>query len=288
MQQRLFTPKMDIGIEERNKVSPHNTISSDCTTNDMENIGVVEKSHENYVTPTDSDILGGRGNGVNSHPGNCNFRKLIKENKEKYLKAGGTFEKRQIVREIMGVTQSEGGRFLKLNPENDKWFIISVDEAEKKTSQALREGGPTFREKLKMNSKEPSRTPTTIRKGKDDDTVSPRSHAGDHLLIGHIEAGTVHHNTINDENVKILSRQMNNLRRKMNELKKEYNQCVENHEELMGRFLAEIDPLSTSASPRTYTNKRQLSDSDTSSDGSDVHDDGSLKQYDKKMKYDGR
>lgn len=234
-------------------------------TKSMDKNPEAEKS-QHFVNPTDSDILGGRGNGVNSHPGNAYFRRLIKENKVAYVHAKGTFVKRNIVQEIFQKTQSEGGRFLKVDPETEHWYCMSIEEAEKKIGQALREGGPSMREKKNkhMNSKMVSQTPTALVEKKEDDTLSLRSdNERDHLLLGGgIGSDTINHKTINDENVNILSKQINLLRRKMNMMKYEYNRYAEKHRELMTNFFHEIDPLPLPPS-HSHTKKRRLSESES-------------------------
>ena len=44
-----------------------------------EMVGEQEKQQKIFIVPKYDDVLGGRGNGVGHHPGNYNFRKLVKE-----------------------------------------------------------------------------------------------------------------------------------------------------------------------------------------------------------------
>lgn len=215
------------------------------------------------VIPTDSDILGGRGNGVNNHPGNSYFRSLVKENKVNYANTIGMFEKRKVVRQVIQKAQLKGGRFLKIDPESKTWKCISMQEAEKKTAQALREGGLTMREKFnKMNSIASCREAQTIIQKNEDE-----EEGREHLLLCNIAIGKMNHDTINDENVKILSRHINVLRRRMSYLDNQYNQLATKHDELISRLKGEIGAR--------YMKKRRVSDLD---------DNDGLKYNDKKTK----
>lgn len=111
-----------------------------------------ESSQTNGVmSPNDEDILSGRGAGVNLHPGNVFFRKLIQANKAIYLKADPG-EKKRIIRRIVEKAQTHG-RFLKQDPDSELWTKISSDEARKKTGQALRENGPAIKKQHKEHMK---------------------------------------------------------------------------------------------------------------------------------------
>ena len=99
------------------------------------------------LNPNDEDILSGRGAGVNLHPGNVFFRKLISANKGIYLKADPG-EKKRIIRRIVEKAQSHG-RFLKQDPTTELWTKITSEEARKKTGQALRENGASVKKQHK-------------------------------------------------------------------------------------------------------------------------------------------
>merc|ERR1712038_1542947 len=95
------------------------------------------------VKPRDEDILSGRGAGVNLHPGNVFFRKLIQANKQKYIR-GDPGEKKRIIKKIVEVAENHG-RFLKQDLKTELWLPISTDDARKKTGQALRENAPAIK-----------------------------------------------------------------------------------------------------------------------------------------------
>jgi hypothetical protein len=121
-----------------------------------------EDEDENGIkTPRQTDILSGRGAGINLHPGNVYFRDLIAQHKSNYLESDPG-EKKRIIRRIVQAAQSRG-RFLKQDPQSELWICISFDEARKKVGQALRENAPAI--KKQCESKE------TIKKRKVVDDV---------------------------------------------------------------------------------------------------------------------
>lgn len=108
-----------------------------------------EEELDNIVHPHVHDVLSGRGNFVNHHAGNENFRKLVKAHKPAYVACPkarkGTYSK-IIYHEIR--TMNPPGRFLKQDPNTKLWSSIGVKEAIYKTRQALREGAPDLLKKM--------------------------------------------------------------------------------------------------------------------------------------------
>eukprot|EP00551_Chaetoceros_affinis_P012747 CAMPEP_0203665980 /NCGR_PEP_ID=MMETSP0090-20130426/3113_1 /ASSEMBLY_ACC=CAM_ASM_001088 /TAXON_ID=426623 /ORGANISM="Chaetoceros affinis, Strain CCMP159" /LENGTH=749 /DNA_ID=CAMNT_0050529739 /DNA_START=217 /DNA_END=2466 /DNA_ORIENTATION=+ len=89
--------------------------------------------------PHPHDVLSGRGNSINSHPGNQYFRSLVKHLKNEYVvtpKAEKPLFAKLILKHIRALKPP--GRFLKKN-EGDCWFDIGEKKALDKTRQALRE-----------------------------------------------------------------------------------------------------------------------------------------------------
>jgi hypothetical protein len=106
------------------------------------------------ITPHANDILNGRGNGVNSHPGNVQFRALVSSFRKRYL-AGGIPVKREVTKHVMSLLQNldPPARFLKRNPLTEVWEELDYDASFKKTSQALREKAPIIRKLFNLDSK---------------------------------------------------------------------------------------------------------------------------------------
>lgn len=95
------------------------------------------------LKPMKDDILSGRGAGVNLHPGNVFFRSLIQEHKRSYIE-GDPGAKKRIIKQIVEITVKRG-RFLKQDPVTELWQPITIEEARKKTGQALRENAPAIK-----------------------------------------------------------------------------------------------------------------------------------------------
>lgn len=96
-----------------------------------------------HCYPSDNDFLSGRGAGVNSHPANVFFRKLVLSQKAKYLKANPG-EKKRIIQHIIQAADDHG-RFLKQYPGTDLWVRLTSEEVTKKVGQAVRELSPKIK-----------------------------------------------------------------------------------------------------------------------------------------------
>lgn len=101
-------------------------------------------------TPNASDVLLGRGGGINSHVGNRVFREWVHQRKEDYNLAGSKADKTRVAKEVMDLVTNKGGRFLTKDPTSSSagggwWMEVDELRALAKTSQALREGAPQIR-----------------------------------------------------------------------------------------------------------------------------------------------
>ena len=101
-----------------------------------------------------NDVLFGRGGATNSYIGNKNFRALVKEYQDKYIRAKKK-DKATLISELVAKIRSRGGRFLERHEvkENGLWRDVGDGKAKDKTGQALREGAPRIRKRMR-NSKE--------------------------------------------------------------------------------------------------------------------------------------
>jgi hypothetical protein len=98
------------------------------------------------IIPHDNDVLSGRGNRANLHPGNIYFRSLITRQKTKYV-ASSAKEKKAISRQIVDQIHARNppGRFLHQNNDTQEWELLTRKKILKKTGQGLREGAPELR-----------------------------------------------------------------------------------------------------------------------------------------------
>eukprot|EP00804_Cyclotella_cryptica_P001550 CCRYP_003755-RA/>CCRYP_003755-RA protein AED:0.36 eAED:0.36 QI:24/1/1/1/1/0.66/3/0/156 len=105
---------------------------------------MAENKQLNFITaPHAHDVLSGRGNLVNRHRGNVNFRSLVKKYKEEYVacpKSHKSMYSKLIYDEIRSLDPA--GRFLKQDPNTKLWSDIGKKTALAKIRQALREGAP--------------------------------------------------------------------------------------------------------------------------------------------------
>ena len=105
-------------------------------------------SVEYVQIPHPHDILSGRGNGANQHPGNIFFRCLIQRYKHRYIHTGPS-EKKAITKRIVDdvFSREPPGRFLKQCNESEEWEVLDYEKVLKKTGQALREKAPELKRK---------------------------------------------------------------------------------------------------------------------------------------------
>lgn len=91
---------------------------------------------------TRNDVLSGRGNLINSHFGNVQFRNIVAHHKKKYKDSTNkriekTFSAARVVAIVRSFTPP--GRFLRKDDKNDFWREIGDENARLKAGQALRD-----------------------------------------------------------------------------------------------------------------------------------------------------
>lgn len=87
----------------------------------------------------DCDVLCGRGGKSNHHGGNKKYRQVVSEMKRTYQGTGAKTAKTDLSRAIVEHVVGYGGRFIKRDETNGKYFLLTKAQARRKTSQALRE-----------------------------------------------------------------------------------------------------------------------------------------------------
>jgi len=118
-----------------------------------------DESNENKFSgkpiqkPHRHDVLSGRGNSFNNHPGNEFFRSLIKQYKVSYVTTPKS-QKPKFSKMIYETIRAQDppGRFLKQDKTTNLWYEISYRKAVDKTRQALREGAPEIKQKIFVSS----------------------------------------------------------------------------------------------------------------------------------------
>mmetsp|Transcript_21943 Transcript_21943/g.52226 ORF Transcript_21943/g.52226 Transcript_21943/m.52226 type:complete len:363 (-) Transcript_21943:245-1333(-) len=121
------------------------------------------------ISPTNVDVLCGRGGGAIQHPGNRAFREIVMSKKPLYHSLPKK-EKRKISKSIVKTIREKGGRFLQKREPGvaashcktgkTVWFEIGEEKAISKTCQALRERGrkkATFLSERKSGARQKKR-----------------------------------------------------------------------------------------------------------------------------------
>jgi hypothetical protein len=99
-------------------------------------------------TPSDTDILLGRGRPVQEFPGNQWMLRIVSEFREKYTSARRD-RRRSIAEELLDTLYKKGARFLKREDvgEDSSWVTVGRDAAYEKVTHALRSKNRIMKEK---------------------------------------------------------------------------------------------------------------------------------------------
>eukprot|EP00531_Pseudo-nitzschia_arenysensis_P012842 CAMPEP_0116139008 /NCGR_PEP_ID=MMETSP0329-20121206/13076_1 /TAXON_ID=697910 /ORGANISM="Pseudo-nitzschia arenysensis, Strain B593" /LENGTH=385 /DNA_ID=CAMNT_0003634009 /DNA_START=97 /DNA_END=1254 /DNA_ORIENTATION=+ len=95
--------------------------------------------NKEYVEFTQKDVLFGRGGRSNHHPGNKIYREIV-TNQQSHYRGCDKNEKTRVAQSIVDRMQNVvGGRFLELDRDAKRWFLVPNVVARRKVGQALRE-----------------------------------------------------------------------------------------------------------------------------------------------------
>lgn len=92
-----------------------------------------------YVTPTDNDVLCGRGINNFKHPGNKSLRSKIVAKLDGYVLCSRRGEKTNIIRGVIADVNNQGGRFLKYDYTAKRWFDGGSEAAKTRVGVAFRD-----------------------------------------------------------------------------------------------------------------------------------------------------
>ena len=106
------------------------------------------------LTPSQNDVVLGRGTPTNNREGNINFRNIVQCYKESYLAARKNNEKCLITLEVQQRIKNAcpPGRFIRFCSKNSAWIEVDDEETRNKISQALRDNAP-YKKKGYKNTK---------------------------------------------------------------------------------------------------------------------------------------
>mmetsp|Transcript_10088 Transcript_10088/g.20422 ORF Transcript_10088/g.20422 Transcript_10088/m.20422 type:complete len:345 (+) Transcript_10088:206-1240(+) len=108
--------------------------------------------------PRPADVCCGRGKKNWRHHGNATFRRLIHSNVQAYIDATTKHDKTLVVKSIVDIVRSNGGRFLK-QASDGGWHDIGDSQAREKVGHSLRDQVTA----LTKQKKDPSSTTTPRR-----------------------------------------------------------------------------------------------------------------------------
>jgi hypothetical protein len=97
-----------------------------------------EPKVKNAVTPTQADVLLGRGGISNNWPGNNVYRKHVLHLQPQYKHLERVM-KTEMANGVVKWVKAQNGRFLKRDSRDGPWYVIPDSAARLKVSQALRE-----------------------------------------------------------------------------------------------------------------------------------------------------
>uniref|UniRef100_A0A6U1PBE7 DUF6824 domain-containing protein n=1 Tax=Cyclophora tenuis TaxID=216820 RepID=A0A6U1PBE7_CYCTE len=89
--------------------------------------------------PGNYDVLCGRGKSALNHIGNRRFRTVVAYHLPKYLALKSRSDKTSLAMKIVASVRSQGGQFLKQDPDTHVWYEIGDKMARDKVAHALRD-----------------------------------------------------------------------------------------------------------------------------------------------------
>lgn len=91
------------------------------------------------ITTLQQDVLFGRGGRSNHHGGNKVYRDIVTKHQEHYRSCDKN-EKTKVAQGIVDCMKNEiGARFLELDKDTNRWYLVPNVVARRKVGQALRE-----------------------------------------------------------------------------------------------------------------------------------------------------
>ncbi len=119
-----------------------------------------DKLDKTITAPHPHDVISGRGNETiaYAHPGNVQFRNLVKCFKLQYVASKKSDKPAFAKAIVMTITKKNPpGRFLKQDKSTGLWHDIGYKQALAKTRQALREGAPLIGKQMQRHKQQSTR-----------------------------------------------------------------------------------------------------------------------------------
>ena len=125
----------------------------------IENVESSSQPTKCTVTPTDLDVLFGRGK-VKEHPGNIKLHMIIEKRLSRY-EVAEKWEKTVTAEEVVAIIREAGGRFLRSSADGKGWVVADKDVAREKVSH-------TFRSRIRIKNSEKEKKRKRIKNLVDD------------------------------------------------------------------------------------------------------------------------
>lgn len=154
------TKGRNTAVGKKKRVRPTSTSNMD---NDMSAYDLYQNK------PLTNDVVCGRDRFSHAHAGNKQFRTLIEENRKRYQTASSRDEKTRITHQLVTYIRNlpSGGRFLKLDTQNQRWYDVGDEYAREKVSHALRSAkDPALRKPRKKKQQKPPKARVVVVKKK--------------------------------------------------------------------------------------------------------------------------
>jgi len=251
------------------------------------------------LTKHDNDIICGRGNGVQYHPGNVKYREFINNYRLEYLSAQ-RYHKGNYCRLVYDDTQKldPPGRFLAQDKKNQLYYEIEEKKVLDKIAQALRENAPELKSVIPKEERNHVRPMTIVRsspcsvpesESKKSSSIESFQFSGDHLSFDIGEVKKMLDSSRSDYQIvdsKIKDTRKNNRRslivknkssgefyfdrnreRKQSLNEEDIRDVLQRQESLnLDEIMAGADKCSSSSIPSSSLNTYQNSDFDDLSD----------------------
>jgi hypothetical protein len=97
------------------------------------------KTYIEESEPKDSDVISGRGGRSNRHPGNKACWLVMLSHREAYRHCTTDEEKKKIAQGVVDFVSLQNGRYVQLDAERERWFVLPNGVALEKAKQGLRD-----------------------------------------------------------------------------------------------------------------------------------------------------
>lgn len=92
-----------------------------------------------YDEVKNSDVLLGRGKSIHCHPGNIEYRKVVKEKSRQYQTVEDAAAKDAIAHAVISSVLEKGGKFMRHTIDEERWVECPASIVRTKVKQALRD-----------------------------------------------------------------------------------------------------------------------------------------------------